>query len=430
MTELRHTLNQELHARPEMRFNLPTRCVHVLLHRNKKNEEGTSSAFTKWQETFGFGQPVPGSRFYRAGKGNLQLGWEEHSESHAWTLVEEDPPGAPFSAPLSELLPGVSQEQISDDLITGMRLEAIDDSQLNGRNGFEVAQEMLACEHLVGGWMSDQHASVWTTYKPDADGLICFLIIGHGLSSGRLGRLVHRLTDIDDYRMMALLGLPRAQKSMVELNEIEPSLDAIMERLARSSGGAEQETLLVEITRVSARVEHLITLSAYRFSASKAYAAIVDQRFDDIREEIQDGHERITVFLNKTLSPAMRTCAAAERRALSIAERIARAAHVLNTQVDLLNKKQNQAILRSLERQARLQVSLQMAVEGLSIVAISYYGTGLVHYLLKSAQSLGMRVDPELATGVAIPLIVLLTWGGVRLAKRKVRGQSEVPESK
>lgn len=114
----------------------------------------------------------------------------------------------------------------------------------------------------------------------------------------------------------------------------------------------------------------MIARSAYRFSASRAYAAIVEQRFKAVGEEVQQGHLRLTIFLKKTLGPAMRTCEAAEQRAQSIAERISRAAHVLNTMVDLQNKRQNQSILRSMEQQARMQVTLQMAVEGLSIVAI------------------------------------------------------------
>ncbi len=129
----------------------------------------------------------------------------------------------------------------------------------------------------------------------------------------------------------------------------------------------------------------------------------------------------MTVFLNKTLEPAMRTCRAAESRAHSIAERMTRAVQVLNTMVDLMNKQQNRAILQSMEQQARRQVALQMAVEGLSIVAISYYGTGLLAYLYKTAYALGVPINVGLATGLSVPLVMLATWWGVRAAKKGLK---------
>jgi len=420
MINQRDMLNQELHARPDMKFSVPSRCIHVLLEHSSDKEEDAVLKFHHWGQNLELDEPIGGSQFHRVKNENLRLGWESHTESHAWTLIEEGPKEELFDGNLADLLPAASHDRIASGLITGIRVEVINDSLLGDRAGLDWAKEQLESDRLIGGWMSDRRASVWTTYKPDHDGLIRFLIIGHQLSAGRLGRLVHRLTDIDDYRMMALRGLPRAHSLMRELNVVEPKLDSIMSRLAKEPSADRQEELLTEITRVSARVEHLIARSEYRFSASRAYSAIVNQRFELIREEVQGGHQRITVFLHKTLNPAMRTCEAAERRALSIAQRISRAAHVLNTMVDLLNKKQNQSILKSMEQQSRMQVALQMAVEGLSIVAISYYGTGLVHYALESAHSMGFHVDPTLLTGLSIPVVVLLTWSGVRLAKKKL----------
>ena len=414
-------LNQELHARPGINFSVPSRWIHVLLQR----PDSQASPEPMLRDLLGrepsFESPESGDRYRFMQDGSRLLGLELHTESYALTMVEAGQAGALFSRPLSEQLSAPFLQRMHEDLITGLRIEVVDVSVLAGEDEYLWAQRQLDGAQLVGGWMSDRHASVWTDYRPDADCLIRVLVIGHQLTPGRLGRLVHRLSDIDDYRIMAQRGLPVVQGLMRELNEVEPRLDAVMALLAREPGASQQEELLTEITRISARVEHMIARSAYRFSASRAYAAIVEQRFKAVGEEVQQGHLRLTIFLKKTLGPAMRTCEAAEQRAQSIAERISRAAHVLNTMVDLQNKRQNQSILRSMEQQARMQVTLQMAVEGLSIVAISYYGTGLVNYLLKSAAALGLPVDAALYTGLSIPLVVLVTWFGVRLAKKKLK---------
>ena len=117
----------------------------------------------------------------------------------------------------------------------------------------------------------------------------------------------------------------------------------------------------------------------------------------------------------------MRTCEAAEHRANALAVRVTRAANLLNTMDDLVNKKQNHSILKSMEQRARMQVALQMAVEGFSIIAISYYGTGLLAYMLKSAKIFGIKIDVELYIGLAVPAVVLLSWLGVKLAKRTLK---------
>ena len=70
------------------------------------------------------------------------------------------------------------------------------------------------------------------------------------------------------------------------------------------------------------------------------------------------------------------------------------------------------------------QAGLQMlwkggsAVEGLSVAAVTYYGAGLVGYLAKGAKSAGLDVSPDVAVALAIPIIALGVWLGVRRLHR------------
>ncbi len=75
-----------------------------------------------------------------------------------------------------------------------------------------------------------------------------------------------------------------------------------------------------------------------------------------------------------------------------------------------------------MERRARLQLRLQQTVEGLSVVAISYYLVGLVAYLAKAAKSRGLPVDPDLVAGLAVPAVLLIVWLGVKRIRRLVAG--------
>ena len=168
------------------------------------------------------------------------------------------------------------------------------------------------------------------------------------------------------------------------------------------------------------RLQQQTQLRRRRFAAARAYAGIVERRINECDEQRLGSYQRYSNFLMKTLQPAMRTCDAAERRTHEVAERVARAAGLLGSMVDMVQKKQNQAILETMAERATLQLRLQQAVEGFSIFAISYYAVGLIAYGLKSAKALGSPVDPEVATGFAAPAVFALVWFSVRTVRRRL----------
>src|SRR3546814_20684556 len=89
---------------------------------------------------------------------------------------------------------------------------------------------------------------------------------------------------------------------------------------------------------------------------------------------------------------------------------------------------QNRTLLESKNRRARLQLRLQQTVGGLSVAAITYYLASLVGYLAKGAKAFGLKIDPELATAAAIPLLALAVWYGLRRLHRHVRREDGVQD--
>lgn len=57
---------------------------------------------------------------------------------------------------------------------------------------------------------------------------------------------------------------------------------------------------------------------------------------------------------------------------------------------------------------------LQQAVEGLSVVAISYYSIGLIAYAGKAMKAAGVPLNPDLLTGAAMPVMLAVVWLGLR----------------
>jgi uncharacterized membrane-anchored protein len=70
-----------------------------------------------------------------------------------------------------------------------------------------------------------------------------------------------------------------------------------------------------------------------------------------------------------------------------------------------------------MDRRSDLQLRLQRTVEGLSVVAISYYAVGLALYVLAPLEKLQGVSKPWLTAGVT-PVVVLAVWLALRRIQR------------
>jgi uncharacterized membrane-anchored protein len=201
------------------------------------------------------------------------------------------------------------------------------------------------------------------------------------------------------------------------MGELDVQLSQLVGDLSGSSGSA--DTTLQALLTISAELEQLLVQSSFRFGATGAYEALVNQRIRVLREERFEGRQTFGEFMMRRYDPAMRTTKSAERRLQSLAERAARAGDLLRTRVDVERSAQNQKLLESMDHRADMQLRLQRTVEGLSVVAISYYAVNLASYLaLPAAEPLGL--SKTVVTAVLTLPVVLLVWAMIRRIRRKI----------
>lgn len=256
-----------------------------------------------------------------------------------------------------------------------------------------------------------------TDLRMDEGGCTHFAVFDLALTGRQAGRIVQRLLEIETYRMMALLAFPVARESSARLGDAERRLSAITARMA-ATAPSDEGALLDDLMQLAAEVEERDAATRFRFGAAHAYHDLVRQRIAELREERLPGVQTMGEFMERRLAPAMATCRSAARRQDELSARIARAGQLLRTKVEVALQRQNRSLLESMNRRARLQLRLQQTVEGLSIAAITYYVAGLVGYLAKSAKALGVPVEPELAVGIAIPLVAAALWFALRRIRR------------
>jgi len=95
--------------------------------------------------------------------------------------------------------------------------------------------------------------------------------------------------------------------------------------------------------------------------------------------------------------------------------------------VEMHREANNQQLFKALAHRQGLQLRLQQTVEGLSVVAISYYLLGLVGYLAKAAKSVpaweALHVQPDLVVGLSVlPVVLGVTWFIRRLHRHLAQG--------
>jgi uncharacterized membrane-anchored protein len=323
-------------------------------------------------------------------------------------------------------------------VVTAVQL-ALESAEMPERSGDELVA-LFGGNPVIGAPVAGGAGLAWSDLRIHEDGYGHILLRDVSLSDGQAGRLIKRVLEINAYRAMALLGLPAARKAAVLLSDAEQRLAGVA---ARMVGGAEaagqvadlrdtakpelapERELLAELTALAAEIEAIAAETATRFDASQAYYQVVRQRLEQLREGRIEGMQTLTEFLDARLAPAIATCTATAQRQQSLADRAARLTALLRARVEVQLQEQNRGLLDSMDRRAHLQLRLQETVEGLSVVAIGYYGVGLIGYLLKGAEAGGWLMNTNLAIGVAVPLVVGAAWLGLHFTKRRLRRDAE-----
>lgn len=271
--------------------------------------------------------------------------------------------------------------------------------------------------------VEDGLAEIITDFRQDAEGLTRILVLDHGLAPARLSALAHRLLEIETYRTLALLAIPTFRQLMPHLRDIEKRLTLITDEM-RVSARSNSEALLSQLTDLSAALEADTAKSLYRFGASRAYYEIVEERLVALEEEAVPGCYRWRNFLLRRIAPAMRTCRSVEKRQADLSDKLARATSLLRSWIDIHLERQNGDLLSSMNNRARIQLQLQQTVEGLSVVAISYYVVGLLSHLLNGIKRVDDIASPDLIVSISVPLVVLVIWLIIRGIRRS---HKEVP---
>ncbi len=414
---LRQRLNNEFHARPPVPLVGAMLVSHLVFKHSAEKVSAARSNLDKLCQGHTCTAIESSDSHLMIDTGAFRMRWELHTEFSSYT----------FFRPLANgetLHPDATAfDAVHPEWISGIPGKLIVATHVELRSTDEISPDSILASltpngrTMVAARVADEMAWIFTDFKID-NGFSRFLILNAGLTQRQTGRTVQRLVEIETYRMMALLGLPVAKEVGRWLYDGEKQLADMMDRIGQARCAQDERDILASLSTLAAAVEHSVARTTFRFGASRAYHGLVMQRIEELREKRIPGLPTFTEFMQRRLLPAMNTCEAISRRQEELSARVARNSQLLRTRVDIELERQNQELLGQMNRRAKLQLHLQEAVEGLSVVVLTYYGSQLVQYIAKGTKELH-HLNTDVITAVSIPVIAgLVAWGTRRMRKK------------
>ncbi|WP_299148748.1 DUF3422 domain-containing protein [uncultured Tateyamaria sp.] len=417
---LRYQLANELHARPFPSMHAPCAAAYVAFKQPEMAASRDRAAdldhLHKLLDRHGVAHPQPGATHYYGQIGRYWLKWEQHTEFVTYTIFSDGVEERAFDPRAFDPFPEDWLVDAPGQRVTSILVRV--EPRMEAETMRARLREWFVPESLAVSSVLEDAAVMAGDFRIDQNGHMRFAVFtSEGTGQRRVGRIVQRLCEIETYKSMSMLGFARVRSLGAQLGALDTRVTELVESM--SVEGSRAEETLQALLAISAELETVSAQSSFRFGATWAYEAIVNERIAALREDRFEGRQTFREFMVRRYQPAMRTVRSAQDRLEAMSARGVRAANLLRTRVDVERSAQNQALLESMDKRSDLQLRLQRTVEGLSVVAISYYAVSLAGYLLYPLEG-PTGLSKNLLTALVTVPVVLGVWWLVRRLRRSV----------
>ncbi len=412
---LRAALYDELHIRPFHSVCTPNQISHLAFRAQKKEKGRAFELLCELCQSYNIPKPDHKAGGVLLDFGDFTLQWESHVEFYSITIMRP-------CAVTGDLFEQPAIAQLSDDwlakqpgeVVAAFHLAVTDDQSAVAADGLARHFESYPVSISQA---AQETATLYTAFRLHHDGFGRFLVQNQGMPDEQMGRLTRRLTEMETYRLFAMLALPLAKQIAPQLVEMDQQMASILAGLSEINSVEEERELLLKLSQQASRLETWRAETNRSFSGAKAYHEMIQDRLERIAENKVTCNSTLGEFMCRRLDPALRTCASVHTMMEDLSTRIERASDLLRTRINLTLQEQNRSLLASMDRRSQLQFRLQETVEGLSVVAISYYLVGLIKYLLE-----GLPLQQwGLSKGVLLAAIIPVVLGGVLLLTKQIK---------
>jgi uncharacterized membrane-anchored protein len=169
------------------------------------------------------------------------------------------------------------------------------------------------------------------------------------------------------------------------------------------------------------KVNRLAGALQYDLSAAVPYDKIVHTALASIQEQALSPYRPLSDYVLGGVTGVADGYQQLLRRIESLKSGFEGIIAIIRTRIDLLLESQNLALLASVDQTTKSQAILQHTVEGLSIIVIAYYLSGLAGYLFKGLHEVGWLHNAGAWTAAFVPIAIGLSFTLMAISRRLIR---------
>ncbi|UVW33759.1 DUF3422 domain-containing protein [SAR92 clade bacterium H455] len=412
----KNALIKELHNRNFPVVSLPAQVSSLVLF-NPGDRQSEVDRLTDFATMYDVAPPQVGESCYYQSFKEFDFRWERHNEFSTYTVICQRQSETELCRNLFSLIDADWLDRLSGEVIAANHIDLRPTSMAS-----QELQDYFDGKRLVGSKIYDGLATVWTSVQHDDDGFIRTLVVDEGIDALQAGRAIRNLLEIAAYRAMTLLALPIARELIPAVTKLEGQLVGTNAKLNLLKTVEDEQNLMTELIAEATQLEKLVADHNFRFSATQAYFSLTESRLDMLREQKLPTFRTLKQFHVRRFIPAFHTCMSVVKRKEDLSKRISRTTELLNSRLQLSLELQNQRLLASMDKRSALQLRLQQTVEGLSVVAMTYYSMSLIKLVI---EPLPVEQYLSMSKTMALAFMTPFVFAGALMLVKRIRNKLE-----
>ena len=297
----------------------------------------------------------------------------------------------------------------------------------------EVLRPQFPGPVMYGSRILDEETALVTSFTPDEHGRERYWVsVGAGRSGrAHLNDIVDAIVRIETYYHLLLMQKPLFTAAIDQVYKFEQVHLKQQEIITGHIGHADSQSLqrwlngltqdLLKTTRLSSRLH-------FELSASVPYDKIVHRTLTSLDERTLSLYHPMSDFVLSGITGVAEGNQQLLKRIDTLRSGFEGTISIIRARVDLMLQAQNLTLLVSVDKTTKSQAILQYTVEGLSVIVIAYYLSGLMGYIFKGLHEMGWLRSADIAAALFVPLSLGIALGitilGRKLLRRKFSGES------
>ena len=276
---------------------------------------------------------------------------------------------------------------------------------------------------LYGSRILDEQTSVITSFTPDEQGRERYWVsVGQSRSNpSHLKDIIDAIVRIETYYHLLLMQKPLFSAAIDQVYKFEQVHLKQREIITGHIGHADSVTLqrwLNSLTQDLLKTNRIAGKLHFELSASLPYDKIVHATLGSLAEKPLESYRPFSDYVLSGITGVAEGYQQLLKRIETLRGGFEGIISIIRARVDLILEGQNLTLLQSVDKTTKSQVMLQHTVEGLSIIVIAYYLSGLAGYIFKGLSDVGWMTNADIASAIFVPVAIGLAFLVTKVSKK------------